>query len=115
VDYVTTDTGEENRVFYLTADGGSTWVPGGSIPEGGVYSFLDANVGWAWGKRGLYGTTDGGQTWLPLPGGFNRSEHATWINFVDPQNGWLLTVGQNSRVRIYRSTDGGNTWLVAAP
>jgi len=115
VDFTSTETGDRNRLFYLTTDGGITWTPGGSVPEGGTYTFVDANTGWVWGKRGLYGTTDGAQTWQLLPGGFNRSEHATWINFIDPQNGWLITVGQNSRVRLYRTTDGGNTWTVTAP
>lgn len=115
VDFTSTETGDRNRLFYFTSDGGTSWTPGGSVPEGGVYTFVDANTGWAWGKKGLYGTTDGAKTWQLLPGGFNRSEHATWINFVDAQNGWLITVGQNSRVRLYRSTDGGNTWLVTAP
>jgi photosystem II stability/assembly factor-like uncharacterized protein len=115
VDFTSTETGDRNRLFYITTDGGSTWTPGGSVPDGGAYTFANANTGWAWGKRGLYGTTDGAQTWMLLPGGFNRSEHASWINFIDAQNGWLITVGQNSRVRLYRTTDGGNTWLVTAP
>ena len=114
VDFISKDTGERNRVLYTTSDGGTTWSPGGSIPDGGAYTFIDVNTGWAWGNRGLYSTTDGAQTWLLLPGAFNRSEHATWVNFIDPVNGWLITVGQGSRVRLYRTTDGGNTWLLVS-
>jgi photosystem II stability/assembly factor-like uncharacterized protein len=115
VDFMSTDTGDRNRVFYTTTDGGTTWSPGNSIPDGEAYTFIDANTGWAWGKRGLYATTDGAQTWMLLPVAFNRSEYASWINFVDPKNGWLITVGQQSRVHLYRTTDGGYTWLLVNP
>jgi photosystem II stability/assembly factor-like uncharacterized protein len=115
VDFTSADTNERNRVFYTTTDGGTSWFPGGAVPDGGVYTFIDPNTGWAWGKRGLYATTDGAQTWQLLPGAFNRSEHASWVNFVDPQNGWLITVGQNSRIRLYTTADGGNTWTLTNP
>ena len=115
VDFISMDTGDKNRVFYTTTDGGATWSPGDSITDGGAYTFVDANTGWAWGKRGLYSTNDGAQTWLLLPVAFNRSEHATCINFIDQKNGWLITVGQQSRVRLYRSTDGGYTWMLVNP
>ncbi len=115
VDFSLPETGESNRIFYFTHDSGETWTPGAAIPDGGVYTFADANTGWAWGKRGLYGTTDGAQTWLLLPVAFSRSEQANYINFIDANDGWLITVGQGSRVRLYRTTDGGNTWTITIP
>jgi photosystem II stability/assembly factor-like uncharacterized protein len=115
VDFYLPETGASNRIFYFTHDLGATWTPGGAVPDGGAYTFIDANTGWAWGKRGLYGTTDGAQTWLLLPVAFGRSEHATCINFIDSKNGWLITVGQGSRVRLYRTTDGGYTWTNTIP
>jgi photosystem II stability/assembly factor-like uncharacterized protein len=115
VDFSLNETGASNRIFYFTHDSGATWTPGGAIPDGGAYTFIDANTGWAWGKRGLYGTSDGAQTWLLLPVAFGRSEHATCINFIDSKNGWLITVGQGSRVRLYRTTDGGYTWTNTIP
>jgi len=42
-----------------------------------------------------------------LPVAFGHSEHATYINFIDSKNGWLVTVGQGSRVRLYSTADGG--------
>jgi photosystem II stability/assembly factor-like uncharacterized protein len=115
VDFSLPETGVTNRVFYFTHDSGDTWTPGAAIPDSGVYTFIDANTGWAWGKRGLYSTSDGAQTWMLLPVAFNRSEQATYINFIDPKNGWLVTVGQGSRVRLYRTADGGNTWTNTIP
>jgi photosystem II stability/assembly factor-like uncharacterized protein len=115
VDFSLLETGASNRIFYFTHDSGNTWTPGAAIPDGGVYTFIDANTGWAWGKRGLYFTSDGAQTWLLLPVAFNRSEHATCINFIDSKYGWLVTTGQGSRVRLYRTTDGGYTWTNTIP
>lgn len=115
VDFTAQETGASTRFFYITQDGGETWTPGGSVPEGGVYTFLDPQTGWAWGKRGVYATTDGAKTWLLLPVAFNRAEEATGINFLDAKNGWLVTVGQKSRVHLYRTTDGGYSWTATIP
>lgn len=112
VDFVSMDTNDRNRVFYQTTDGGVTWTPGSSVTEGGAFTFINPQTGWVWGKRGLYFTSDGAQTWELLPVAFSRSEYATWINFIDQTNGWVLTEGQGSRVRLYHTTDGGNTWIV---
>lgn len=115
VDFTALESEEGMRVFYATQDGGETWTPGEGLPEGGAYTFLDAQTGWAWGKRGLYSTADGGKKWLLMPVAFNRSEHATQIDFLDAQNGWLLTVGQQSRVHLYRTTNGGYGWTAVIP
>jgi photosystem II stability/assembly factor-like uncharacterized protein len=115
VDFHMSETGATNRIFYFTHDGGNTWTPGGAIPDGDAFTFIDANTGWVWGKRGLYFTNDGAQTWQLLPVAINRSEHATYIDFFDSMNGWLITVGQGSRVRLYRTNDGGNTWVLTIP
>jgi photosystem II stability/assembly factor-like uncharacterized protein len=115
VDLFSPETGLSSRLFYATHDVGTTWTPGEAIVEGGAYTFLDAKTGWAWGKRGIYQTTDGAQTWFLLPAAFNRAEHGTWINFIDPEHGWLLTVDAKSRVRLYRTTNGGYGWETVIP
>jgi hypothetical protein len=115
VNFVSMETGDRNLVFYNTTDAGATWIPGESVTDGGVYTFIDPKTGWAWGKRGLYFTTDGAQTWTLLPVAFGRSENATWINFIDQKYGWLVTSGLGSRVRLYHTNDGGNTWTITIP
>ena len=115
VDYISLDTGDKNRVFYYTSDGGINWLPGGTVIEGGPYTFLDPKTGWVWGKRGLYFTSDSAQTWQLLPVAFGRSEQATSIKFVDPTTGYLLTADAKNRVRIYVTRDGGNTWMAINP
>lgn len=113
VDFISMDTGSRNRVFYNHAE--TRWTPGGSVVDGEAYTFLDPQTGWAWGKRGLYATTDGAKTWLLLPVAFGRGERATCINFIDAKNGWLVTVGLQSRVRLYRTMDGGYSWTAMIP
>ncbi len=51
-------------------------------------------------------TTDGGATWNQLPEQFKYKIRS--VRFVDPQNGWALTIDRN----ILRTTDGGKSWTV---
>lgn len=113
VDFLTGD--DPIRVFYYTEDGGASWVPRGSVPRGSAYEFANANAGWAWAGRSLFYTTDGAATWVSLPVSFSAREVATCLNFIDPRNGWLITVDDRSRVRLYRTTDAGGTWTVVIP
>jgi len=115
VDFVSMDTGDRNRVFFTTSDGGINWLPGASVVDAEAYTFLDAKTGWVWGKRGLYFTVDSAQTWQLLPVAFGRSEKATCVSFVDAKSGWLLTTDAKNRVRIYSTRDGGNTWTAINP
>lgn len=107
--------GQYTRVFYFTEDAGATWTPRGSVPRGTVYEFANANTGWTWVGRSLYYTTDGAVTWTALPVSFLAQETGTWLDFIDPRNGWLITVDDRSRVRLYRTTDAGATWSVVIP
>jgi len=112
VDFTNDDTGAVNRVYYATTDTGVTWTMGGSIPDGGVYDFLDTQTAWAWGKHTIYFTSDAAKTWTQLPVAFSTKEHATIIDFVDKQKGWLLTVDTDNSLHLYTTADGGNTWTV---
>lgn len=110
VDFTPADTGLPTRVFYFTHDAGVTWTMGASVPDATTQYFLDAKTGWAWGGHSVYFTSDSAQTWSQLPAAFNRSERATLIDFVDANNGWLVTVDNKNSLRMYRTTDGGGTW-----
>lgn len=51
-------------------------------------------------------TTDGGATWKPIPDQFKNKIRSVW--FVDPQQGWALTIDRN----ILHTSDGGATWVL---
>lgn len=113
VDFSTAE--KATRVFYYTEDGGTNWAPRGAIPRGSAYEFVNGSTGWAWSGRSLFYTTDGAQTWTAQPVSFSAREVATCLNFIDPRNGWLITVDDRSRVRLYRTNDAGGTWAVVIP
>lgn len=113
VDFLMGD--KQIRVFYYTGDGGSNWTPRGSLPRGSAYEFVNDSTGWAWAERSLFYTTDGAITWTALPVSFAAREVATCLNFIDPRNGWLVTVDDRSRVRLYRTNDAGGTWTAVVP
>jgi len=115
VDFLSADTGSSTRVFYATHDSGVTWTMVGSIPDGAACFFLNPQTGWAWGGHSIYFTSDGAQIWRQLPVAFSRSERATIIEFVDINNGWLVTVDTKNRLRTYRTNDSGATWTVIVP
>lgn len=113
VDFLMTD--DSIRVFYYTEDGGANWAPRGAVPRGSACEFADSNTGWAWSGRTLFYTVDGAATWVSLPVSFSAREYATDIDFIDARNGWLVTVDDRSRVRLYRTSDAGSTWSVVIP
>ncbi len=113
VDFLTGN--DTTRVFYYTEDSGGTWVPRGALPRGSAYEFTNNTTGWAWADRSLFYTTDGAQTWTPQPVSFSAREVGAFLNFIDPRNGWLITVDDRSRVRLYRTSDAGGTWTVVIP
>ncbi|MCI0521447.1 MAG: exo-alpha-sialidase [Chloroflexi bacterium] len=125
-----------------TGDGGAAWrdvsppepVPPEGTSKEAIGYFLDDLTAWVtfYNPGGypppnpatVWHTRDGGQTWqasAPL----DTSELAeifgpTDLQFVDAQNGWLLShvgVGMNhDYVVLYRTQDGGATWQrVLAP
>ncbi|MBI5805577.1 T9SS type A sorting domain-containing protein [candidate division TA06 bacterium] len=96
---------DSSRTFRST-DGGNSWNP---IETAGIFHFLDANNGWAFGAYSIYHytarTTDGGMDWSfqyvdSIPGAFNA------IQFTDLNNGWV--VGDSGK--IIKTTDGGSNW-----
>ncbi len=74
--------------------------------------FVDANTGWASGKKGtILKTIDGGKHWIVQHAKAQLSLNS--IYFTDKKNG--VTVGFNRETWegiILRSTDGGDSWKV---
>ncbi|MCH8160478.1 MAG: hypothetical protein IIB88_01150 [Chloroflexi bacterium] len=106
----------------FTRDGGSSLIPSEGArftPERGFpranhsVFMLDDSTGWAFAHSRLLGTLDGGASWEPGP---SFEPGAGSLEFVDPENGWLLLrPGQQlslgspppNRVLLYHTTDGG--------
>lgn len=115
VDFLPTDGSDPVRGVYFSPDTGQTWSLVSTLPGGSAFQFIDAATGWTWAGRQLYFTADGALTWNILPVAFSSREDVTWIDFIDANNGWIITVDDKSRVRLYRTLDGGNTWAVVIP
>jgi photosystem II stability/assembly factor-like uncharacterized protein len=115
VDFIFPGVDGSTRTFYVTQDAGHTWAEAASVPDGAAYTFINPQTGWAWGGHSLYFTSDAAQTWTALPVAFSRNEHAACINFVNQNDGWLITVDLKNRVHMYNSHDGGNTWTAIIP
>lgn len=102
-------------VILKTTDGGETWYKqdcGVSLTDKqnrvfeGV-TFIDESTGYVLGSTDgqldLYKTTDGGQSWSRTLK--QCKGHASAIQFVDANTGWILTTNL-----ILGTTDGGKTW-----
>ena len=105
-----------------TADGGTQWRDVTPLGSSGkrirVWRFtaLSALIAWvATAPAGdpnteIFRTTDGGRTWNSVAIPTARS-----ISFINPREGWLLTMGDwvwphGSDQSILHSTDGGKIW-----
>ncbi len=111
----TSPQGQPASVFYASPDGGKTWAQVSQLPLVSATDFLDAQTGWAWSGQRLYATSDGAHTWTVLPTALGVSERASDIDFVDVNNGWMLTLDSGNHVRLYRTNSGGGTWTALIP
>ena len=111
------------RVFpvclYISATavhGGRDTIPPALVADANLNDvfFLDSNVGWAVGDRGvIWQTVNGGQDWNRQP--FPTSDRLTAVCFRDSQNGWIGTGWtqpylHTSRGQIWRTDNRGNSW-----
>jgi len=126
--------GETGQIL-RTGDGGFTWqdvtppqpAPDSAQPLQSAAGFLDTQLAWVFymqadsapGKPAVvWRTQDGGENWLasqPLDlEGLESQFYVSDLQFIDPQNGWLLAhvgVGMNhDYIMLYHSQDGGITW-----
>jgi photosystem II stability/assembly factor-like uncharacterized protein len=108
------DTSELN--LYTTVDGGITWTPSSSpVPNGSQADILSASEAVVWDGQKFYQTSDGAQTWLTVTPNLGFGETFVQMDFVDLQNGWVLTADANNNRTLYQTSDGGATWIQLVP
>ena len=118
--------------LYWTSDGGSSWNLISASISGlsniAAVDFIDHNEGRvlmvsAGGGDPIYSlarTHNGGMTWETLtlvlfsPGDINASSSDIFMQWLDPQTGWLViqrATGINFSIgSLFRTNDGGQTW-----
>ncbi len=89
------------------------WEWQNPLPHGNTFSdifFIDENVGWRVGGRGIIDKTiDGGITWVDQ---FDENyDSFSSVHFSDALNGWVVSAKTNGVEVIYKTNDGGETWL----
>lgn len=98
-------------MFFVTSDGGKTWMPSapttiGDPSVGGLAAWscpVQGTIFVANGKT-LNVSTDGGATWTAITP--DRSlEGATLLQFATAKTGWVVANGS-----LMTTTDGGKTW-----
>jgi photosystem II stability/assembly factor-like uncharacterized protein len=95
----------DHIVVYSTSDGGASWQQGEQIPV------VNTTSGVIWVGRG-----ESSSPTFPI------EDRESWIDFVDPLDGWLLVetqpvefmTGPSTIGPLYRTTDGGLHWSVVS-
>ncbi len=123
-----------NGNLYWSADGGQSWANITPPLDGltyiqGVYFLDDAQTGWAalttLGENGdiqysVAKTSDRGASWQVMPAGLfgpgdpDAISDAVFVQFLDPDNGFMVVrraTSSNFRVgSLFRTSDGGASW-----
>jgi photosystem II stability/assembly factor-like uncharacterized protein len=90
----------------------------GSKSELREAQFVDADNGWACGRRMLYRTVDGGKNWTISNLGLAENSYVTSLFFTDRNHGWLTVIHKDDTKAypfgysssILTTEDGGVTW-----
>ena len=87
--------------------------------DGRDVDFVSDDEGWVASGDGLFHTIDGGSNWSAVSGyGLPTGEYFLKVDFVDSQNGWVLTTPDDSTwtpLNLFRTTDGGASWTQLLP
>jgi len=107
-------SGEDFRLsFYKSVDGGERWQYTSEVFNGRVYDFIDSGYGWASDGWHLYHTVDGAATWIDASNGLPPEEYLLQVEFVNPDQGWLLTTPDPETIettQLYVTRDSGVSW-----
>lgn len=114
--------GEEQNTFQsylgISTDQGKSWQYAPLPVANATFHFISEKEGWLAGSEELdpqaaktvFHTLDGGQSWESL----NQALQGDQIEFVDSQNGWIVSRTSETKFLMY-STDGGSTWKEIQP
>lgn len=112
------ESGKTVVVFYVTHDGGATWMYTTPVEVRGApaSSFADMAHGWVTDGNVLYLTRDGGHRWTKvlLPLAFADIKQ---LDFISPQVGWAVRgptwTLKRTPPSLLKTVDGGHTWAPA--
>jgi photosystem II stability/assembly factor-like uncharacterized protein len=113
------EDGRTAVVFYMTHDGGATWIGTAPVDVAGApaWSFADMTHGWVVGEGVQYRTVDGGRLWTTLPLAADFAD-IYQLDFISPQVGWAVRGSLWSLKRapgsLLKTLDGGRTWAPVA-
>jgi photosystem II stability/assembly factor-like uncharacterized protein len=111
--------GNQYLLVYSSDDSGQTWSFANSVQDGRDLDFVTVDHGWVASGLGLFHTTDGGTNWSIVTGsGLPAGEFFLKVDFVDDQNGWVITTPDDSTwspLKLLRTTDGGSNWTQLLP
>lgn len=103
-------------VFYVSHDGGENWSTTSPLQSMGQFSNPSMQEIIVWdGGAILQASHDGGFTWNQIPPNIEVKDILMKIDFIDANNGWLLTGDANNQHSLYKTNDGGVTWMTVIP
>jgi photosystem II stability/assembly factor-like uncharacterized protein len=106
-------------LIFRSDDYDETWTYRGFVAGGEAVDFISVDEGWLAAGEDLFQTLDGSVTWSAVSAtGIAVDEIFLKVDFVDQQNGWVLTTPDSSTwepVKLYRTVDGGESWSLLLP
>lgn len=95
--------------IFRTSDAGTSWTPVGPAIASATFDFIDANIGFALGRKSdLLKTVDGGATWNPVAGdGTTNGTDFSGISCADANHCIGSTISGRP---LFRTENGGTTW-----
>jgi photosystem II stability/assembly factor-like uncharacterized protein len=102
--------------IYVTHDGGNTWeLTPTLIPYSGPADFLSVAEAVIYNGSQFYITRDAARTWSIIPPDIVFGDTFAFMDFVNLNSGWVVTLDPTNRRTFYRTNDGGSTWFPVIP